>query len=341
MRPQDTLPDGWPGEYPIQRRAFLTVRRFAWVVIVAAELDAIASLFRFEFDTDYLQSLGYPQDTLAWSTRGTNSAVWVTIFWFAILALNSLKVRWFGEIEYWAGVLKMIFFVGLILFQFVIHIEMGIGFKYYNGKWSFITPGIVTHRQRHTGTLAQLGGVWTALTTSVFSLTGVEAISITARENREFNTPQGIKISTRKLAIRIIVLYVLSTFIVGLNIPYDDPNIQDPDIAGLPGGERSTFIIAAVHAHKTFWPGFMNGVYVFSAASCAANSLYLASRLLHGLAVSPYAWPRLRLFQDIRGWLARTTRATKVPMNAIFISWLFGLLGYLATGPAPEKVRLY
>lgn len=180
-------------------------------------------------------------------------------------------------------------------------------------------------------------GVWSAMTLTIFSMIGMEAVSITASENKHFNTEEGIKLSTRKISTRVIILYTLSTFIVGLNVAYDDPAIIYHGTASLGRGTSSAFVVAAVHAHKKVWPSFMNGFFIFSAFSCGCNSLYLASRLLHALALSKDAWPKLPGMRRSRDWLARTTKR-KVPRNAVIVCWLFGLLAYLSAGSSPEQV---
>jgi hypothetical protein len=57
----------------------------------SAELAAIAVLFKFEPTPRDLKRLQYPQETLAWSTTGLNSGVWVSIFLFTMLAFNLIE----------------------------------------------------------------------------------------------------------------------------------------------------------------------------------------------------------------------------------------------------------
>lgn len=307
---------------------------------MAAEVNAVARLFTFEVSSEYLRQLPegpYPLKTLQWSSSGVNPAVWVTLFLVLILFVNCWKVRYFGELEYFFGVLKMIFFVGLIIFQFVLHFQLGTGFKFYKDPWGFVARSFVSSTGReYDGTLGRLTGVWTAMTLTIFSMMGMEAVSVSASENKDFNTEGGIKLSMRKISTRVIILYALSTFLVGLNVAYDDPALVYNKVSGLGGGASSAFVIAALHGHKTFWPGFMNGFFIISAASCGINSLYISSRLLHALALSKDAWP-LPYTKRSRDWLAHTTRG-KVPRNAVLTSWMFGMLAYLSTGHAPEQV---
>jgi amino acid permease len=180
--------------------------------------------------------------------------------------------------------------------------------------------------------------VWTAMTVTIFSMIGFESVAISAAEARDPDSERyedAIKLATRKISLRIILLYSLATFTVGLNVPYDDPNLADAAINSLGNGRHSAFIIAAVRNNITFWPRFINGFFILSATSAGINSLYLSSRLLHALALTKHVWPEWAEF--LRSRLERTYGG--VPRASVFTSWLFGLLGYLAAGTAPSQVR--
>lgn len=310
--------------------------RFASVVVIAAELAAVANLFKFEFSPADLERLQYPQKTLGWSTTGTNSAVWVSLFLATMVGINLLRVRWYGEIEYVVGVLKLLFLIGLILFNIIINVQTGIHFRFYQNPWGFVSNSFTLPTgEVITGGRAHLAGVWSAMTISIFSMNSIVIVSVTAAENKNFRRLEGVKISSRKLMIRILILYTFATFAVGLNVPNDEPLLADQNISAGRSGTHSAFILAAVIAHKRFWPGFFNGFFVFSATSAGVNSLYLSSRILHAMALSKEAWPSWRLVESFRERLTETG-SQGVPRNAVLASSLFGLLGYLAVGASPQ-----
>lgn len=308
------------------------------MVVIASELDAVASLFKFSFDPQYLLKHNFPNPTLAWSTDGTNPAVWVTIFLFAlVIPVNCLKVRYFGEIEYVIGVLKMLFFVGLIMFNIIINAKTGTGFRYYNSPLGFMSANFTTvDNNTYSGGLAHLAAMVSAMTVTIFSMIGIEMIAISAGENGDYATREGVKLATRKISLRIIVLYSLAAFVVGLNVPYNDPNLIDPAIEALSGGQHSAFIIAAVRSGVTGWPNFMNAFFILSATSSGMNSLYMSSRILHALATTKRVWPTWDWVEAIRLRLEHTHKG--VPINAVLTSGAFGLLGYLAVGRTPSVV---
>lgn len=154
-------------------------------------------------------------------------------------------------------------------------------------------------------------------------------------ENRDLERWETTKIASKKLFMRITILYVLSTFAASLNVPYDDPNLYNIQINAIHAGQNSIFILAAVRNHLRLWPSLFNAFFIFSATTSGINALYISSRLLHALASIPEAWP-LSL-QTTRRRLERTS-THGVPLATVLTCWLFGLLAFLAVKGFPGIV---
>jgi amino acid transporter len=306
-------------------------------------------MFKFQFDPSYLEAVEYPDDSLQWKAGVTTSpAVWVGIFLIITLLINLLPVRQYGRIEYIVGCLKIIFLVGVIMFNIIINARKRFhtdSFWTYDTPWGFSSqnmtiiasspenPGLV-----FKGSLGKLCATWSAMTTTLFSLMGWEIILFTAAENYDLRRTETVKLATRKIAIRVLLLYTLAAFTVGLNVPYTDDNLRNLTINGISGGQNSIFIIAAVREHVKFLPHLMNGFFIFSGTSTAINSLYGASRVLHALASIREAWPQWGPIESVRSRLERTRLG--VPMTAVFVSWLIGLLAFLSTKTAQADVSV-
>lgn len=322
----------------------LTTPRYFWIMIIAAEVTAVSQLFNFQFDPQYLADVGYPESTLGWPVgQDTSPAVWGALLLIIILLTNLLPVRAFGEVEYVIGGCKMIFICLLIVLNVVISAasfgsSKPNNFTYYNDPYSFESQNFTTNGMVFTDGPGHLAGMWTAMTTTIFGMASFDAVAITAAECRRPERDESIKLATRKISLRIILLYALATFAVGLNVPYTDPNLSVYAINSLPNGEHSVFILAVVRAHILGLPHFLNGFFIFSATSAGINALYMASRLLHALASIPEAWPRWSMAMTLRAKLERTVYG--VPMMAVFVSWLFGLIGFLSVKPSPAVVSI-
>jgi yeast amino acid transporter len=311
-------------------------------MIVATEVTAVSALFNFQFDPQYLSDVGYPESTLGWAFgQTTNPAVWGALLLMIILLVNLLPVRAFGEVEYVIGCCKMIFIcllivLNVILNNYSVDSSPPPHFEYYNAPYSFESQNFTVQGDVFTDGPGHLASMWTAMTTCNFGMAGFDAVAIAAAESKDLEEDESVKLATRKISLRIILLYTLATFTVGLNVPYTDPNLHVLASNSLQNGEHSIFIIAAVRAHLIGWPHFLNAFFIFSATSAGINALYLASRLLHALASIPGAWPRWTLTMTLRERLERTVYG--VPIAAVFACWLFGLLGFLAVKPSPQVV---
>ncbi len=179
--------------------------------------------------------------------------------------------------------------------------------------------------------------MWSAMNTIFFSLQGFFTVSVTAAENKHVDRDETIKIATRKIALRVIILYTLVVFTTGLNVPYNDVNLQDSSISSIRRGQNSPVIISCVRNGLIGWPHFFNAFFIFSAFSTGVNGLYISSRLLHALASIRNVWPAAGWASKFKMRLERTNDSG-VPVDAVFVSWLFAFLGFLAVKPEPAKV---
>jgi amino acid transporter len=176
------------------------------------------------------------------------------------------------------------------------------------------------------------------MTTAIFGMVGFETVSLTAAENKDLRKEETVKMGTRKISLRILTLYTLATFAVGLNVPYTNENIRDNSIIGVANGQNSAFIVSAMINHLRFWPHFINAFFVFSAVTCGINSLYNASRILHAIASVPRAWPDWPIVQSWRSRLERTKNG--VPYTAVVVSWLFSFIAFSAKVNDPGSAKV-
>jgi amino acid transporter len=328
----------WP-TLPHYCLSVLISLRFSWIVLIAAELVAITHIFQFEYPPYLLAEAGYPDSTLEFHP-GVSPSVLVFCFLIVLFLLNMLPIRQFGQMEYFFGLIKMLFIILMMILNVVLHIVQPVRhrpFWTYNEPYSFASQNI-TLPNGHvvTGGAGQLGGTLDAMTTCLFGMIGFETVAITAAENKDLRTEETMKIATRKISLRIITLYTLATFTVGLNVPYTYPLIRDNSVISFGYGENSAFVISTVLNRLRHWPYFVNDFIIFSATTAGANGIYNASRTLHALASIPDAWPDWQPIQAFRRRLERTSYG--VPHAAVIFSWMFGLLGFLASNPHSQLV---
>ncbi|KAH7341236.1 amino acid permease/ SLC12A domain-containing protein [Rhizoctonia solani] len=247
-----------------------------------------------------------------WNTS-INIAVWVTIQYVLILIINFMGVRWYGEFEFWFSAIKITAIVGLIILGVAINCGAGpastgyIGFKYW------VDPGPFNQVATHGGA-SFVPGAWGA----AFSFIGTEIVAVTVgeAENPRRNIPKAI----RRVFWRIIIFYVVGILIIGLNVPYNSPQLINNS-----GGTASAspWVITIRTAGIKGLPSVINAIILVSAWSAGNSDLYASSRTLYALA--------------IEGQLPRfLRRCTKdgLPVWAVFVTSLFGVLGYMNAGSA-------
>ena len=153
------------------------------------------------------------------------------------------------------------------------------------------------------------------MVTATFAYLGTELVGVTVGEaqNPRKTVPRAIKLTF----FRILFFYVLAVLLVGMNVPYNSPELSFANKATT-SSNASPFVVAIVLAKIDALPSIINAcilVFVFSASN---SDLYIASRTLYGLASDGDA-PRLFKRTDTRG----------VPIFALAFSALFALLAFM------------
>jgi amino acid transporter len=153
------------------------------------------------------------------------------------------------------------------------------------------------------------------LISAAYSYANIQVVAIAGAETR--NPRVIIPNAIRMTFWRVLIFYVVSIFIVGLLVPYNDPNL------GISTGnaQQSPFVIAFTRAGINVLPSIINAIVCTSAFSCGSACVFLASRTLYGLAEDKQA-PQI---------LLRTNRSG-TPYMAVGASLIFMPLVYLSLG---------
>lgn len=110
---------------------------------------------------------------------------------------------------------------------------------------------------------------------------GTESIAITAGETR--NPTRNLPRVVRNVFWRILFFYIVSIIIIGLNVPYDYPGLDEED------SHTSPFTIVFQQVGSGVGGSFINAVVVTSVLSAGNHALFAGSRLLYTLAVNRHA----------------------------------------------------
>jgi amino acid transporter len=253
-----------------------------------------------------------------------NPGVFIAIFLVAIVLINYVGVRYFGEFEFWLSSIKVVVIIGLILLSLILVCGGGpnpaTGFKYWNNPGAF-------HEYILPGAAGRFLAVWSTFTTAVFAYLGTELVGVTVGEaaNPRKVIPRAIKLTF----YRILLFYVVLVFLLGMLLPYNSTELKDANKKSN-SASASPFVAAIVASGIRFLPAILNAcilIFVFSAAN---SDLYIASRTLYGLAHEGKA-PK---------WFKRTDKRG-VPIYALGLSVAFCLLAFLGVNTASYTVFGY
>ncbi|KAK4502481.1 hypothetical protein PRZ48_005906 [Zasmidium cellare] len=259
------------------------------------------------------------------------------IFLFVLIALNIVTVRAYGEMEYWLSFLKVATIVVFIILGIAVNCGGNTDHQYIGGKNWYIGDAPFVNG------IGGFGSVWV---TASFAYGGTESIGITASETKDphRNMPRVVK----NVFFRIILFYFLSILIIGLNVPYNYPDLSTKD------SHTSPFTIVFQMAGSKAAGSFINAVIMTSVISAGNHALFAGSRLMYTLAVNGHA-PRFlgTLNKHHTPWVAvlATVAISGLCFGASYIgtgqlwTWLQNIVGvsnqlsWIAIGVASLRFR--
>ena len=274
---------------------------FQWPITCAVELFAISEIMKY------------------WTDAVPNWA-WMIMFYVLLTCINLFPVRYYGEIEYWVALVKIIAIIGFIIYAFCMVCGAGktgpVGFRYWRnpGPWG-AGAGLVqnTNTDRFLGWLS-------SLINAAFTYQGVEFTGIAAGEcsNPRKTVPRAIN----QVIFRILIFYILTLFFVGLLVPYNDPSLTD-DTTFI---SSSPFLISIKNSGTPVLPHIFNAVMLFTVTSAGNSDVYIGSRVLYSMAGTTA--PRFFHITTKQG----------VPFIGVLITSSLGLLCFLKMTNSGQSV---
>ncbi|RMY51243.1 hypothetical protein D0863_14645 [Hortaea werneckii] len=228
--------------------------------------------------------------------------------------INLLAVKWYGETEFWAALGKVLLIVGLIIFTFITMLggnPLGdrFGFRYWKNPGSF-------KPLYYEGSLGRWLGFLQCLIQASFTIAGPDYVSMAAgeAENPRVVMPKAYN----AVFYRLTTFFILGALCVGINVPYDDPELTAAFANDEPGAAASPYVVAMNRLRIRVLPSIVNALVLASAFSAGNSYVYCASRSLFGLALEGKA-PKV---------LTRTNRQG-VPYYCVLVVLLLCLLAFL------------
>ncbi|UOQ91856.1 amino acid permease [Halobacillus shinanisalinarum] len=232
--------------------------------------------------------------------------VWCTFFALLLFTINALATRSFAETEYWFSVIKVL---TVILFV-VIGGAAVFGLISMEGHSAPFLTNFVSDGLFPTG----FTGVFISMMTVVYAFQGSEIMGVAAgeTENPEKSIPRAI----RTIVIRILLFYVLATFVLSAIVPWQEAGVLE-----------SPFVTVFEMIGIPYAADIMNFVILTAVLSVGNTGLYACTRILFSLSQSGMA-PAVFGKINRRG----------VPMNALLVTLAFALLSLLTSVVAEETL---
>ncbi|EXI31179.1 amino acid permease family protein [Acinetobacter baumannii 836190] len=259
-------------EHYISPLAGFLVRYCYWACIVLAvgtEITAVA---------DYMK-LWFPN---------VGSWVWIGFFSLTLLVVNAYSVKAFGLVEYWFSTIKV--------FAIIVFILLSIGILTQSNQGM---TQVVTHLSGHGGFFPNgFSGVWIGVIISIFSYLSIEMIAVAAGEAKD--PEKGVKKAFKSTALRLILFYLLSLFLIVTLVPW----------TVLIGADAtSPFVMVMKIVGIPYADSILNFIVIVAALSAMNSMLYISTRMLFSLS---RAGDAPKVFGRIS--------SNGVPVNALLLS---------------------
>lgn len=236
--------------------------------------------------------------------NGVPQGVFVMIFLIAIIIINLFGVRGYGEFEFVASMIKILAVIGFIILGIVIDCG-GAPDGTYRGAHTWHSPGAFVNGFK---------GFASIFVIAAFAFAGTELIGLAAAETS--NPRKQVPKASKQIFWRVMIFYVVTLFLVGLIVPYDEPRLSSGTSSY--DARASPFVIAIDYGKIKVLPSIFNAVILISVLSVGNSAVYAASRTLCGLAQAGQA-PKIFAYIDRQGR----------PLPAVVLSLLMGFLAFL------------
>ncbi|WP_283274581.1 amino acid permease [Rhodococcus sp. IEGM 1381] len=204
-----------------------------------------------------------------------------------VTAINFISVRIYGEVEFWAVLLKVIVILGFISVGLlaIFGVLPGVG-----------APG--TSNILGAGGFFPMGisGVISATAIAVFSFSGTEIVTIAAGEAAD--PAAAIAKSTRTVVYRVSIFYLGSLAVIVMLLPWNSGEVGE-----------SPFVATLEHLGLKNGAAVISAVVFVSLMSTMNSQVYASSRMMYTLARD----------EDAPSFLGRLSSAG-TPRNAIIIT---------------------
>ncbi|CAI7664434.1 unnamed protein product [Penicillium crustosum] len=209
-----------------------------------------------------------------WAKESVPEVVWLTIFLIIMFIMFSLPNTVFGWFEYFTSILK--------IFALILFIVVGIALIFGAGPHGSLHHGQVWQDEAFLNGFKGFGN------SVLLAILAIGDNTFTGFLAGESKSPRfSVSHAVFLIPIRVSIFYLGSMVLIGILVSPHNTNLL-----GSSGIAASPFIIAIEQAGIKGLPDLLNVIILFAVAAIAAESFFIASRILQSMAhqglISPY-----------------------------------------------------
>ncbi|RLV92120.1 Proline-specific permease [Spathaspora sp. JA1] len=213
-----------------------------------------------------------------------NPAIFITITLVTYFLVNVLAVNWYGEIEFFSSMLKVLLIVGLMFFSLI---SMCGGNPQHNAygmkNWkegglmkSYLVPG-------ETG---QFLGFWKVLIYAAFACGGPDLLALCSSEMK--SPRKSVGIAAKRSYIRIYLFYFGGIFFLNSLTASNDPNLLLAIETKAVGAAASPWVVGIKNVGVHGLDSLVNACVLTSVWSCGNGFFYGATRCAYSASLAGY-----------------------------------------------------
>lgn len=250
-------------------------------------------------------------------------AIFITIALVSILFFNVFGVNWYGEVEFFSSILKVILIVGLMCFGLITMCggnPKGDAFGFRN--WP---EGGLFKEYLVSGSTGKFLGFWNVLIYAAFACGGADMLGMIAGEVSQ--PRKNIALAAKRTYIRIYLFYIGGIFFMNSLCASNNADLIAASESGAAGAAASPWVIGIKSVGVSGLDSVVNAVVMSSAWSCGNGFTYGAARSTYSASLAGYL-PRIFSYCLKNG----------CPIFAVLFCMAISCLSYMSVSQSAAEV---
>lgn len=252
-----------------------------------------------------------------------NPGVWITIAIVAYVCIGLVGANIYGEVEFFASILKVFLILGLMLFSLV---SMCGGNPHHDAYgFQHWKEGGLFRSYLVGGSTGKFLGWWNALLWAAFAAGGPDTLALIAGEVQR--PRKTISSAAKRTYIRIYLFYIGGIFFLNCLISSVNPRLIELLTTGAQSSAGSPWVIGIEQVGVKGLASLINAAILSSAFSCGNAFFYCSTRSIYSAALAGY----------LPKFFAKCLRNGS-PVYCVGSTFVVSLLAYLNVNEASSNV---